>query len=205
MTEWPTGEKGFNALKEYAERNPDLGLIAIDTLQIFRGPDLPSDYGNDVEYIHGLQKLSAEIGIPIVAVHHTRKSPAEDPFHTISGTQGIPGSADTNLVLARRGVGAADAILHIQSRDFESEDQALKFDSDLGWELMGTAKEYDHTTERMELLELLKEAGEPLKPSVIAKMLEPEKSVGAVQRLLVKLKNDGYINQAKYGYYEYKG
>lgn len=202
VTEWPSGEKGFGALKEYSERNEDLGLIAIDTLQIFRGPDLPSDYGNDVEYLHGLQALSAEMKVPILANHHTRKATAEDPFHMISGTQGISGSADTNMVLARKGFGAADAVLHIQSRDFEPEDQALKFDSDVGWELLGSAAEYNQTTERLEVLEKLKDMGEPVKPSVLAKMLEPEKSVGAVQRLLVKLKNEGYITSPKYGHYE---
>jgi RecA-family ATPase len=48
-------------------------------------------YGEDYSAVAALTKLAGDLGVAIIAVHHTRKAAAEDPFETVSGTFGVTG------------------------------------------------------------------------------------------------------------------
>lgn len=51
----------------------------------------------------------------------------DDPFNRISGTTGISGVADTNLVLLKQGRSSVEATLHCVGRDVEYRELHLKF------------------------------------------------------------------------------
>ena len=61
----------------------------------------------------------------MVLIHHTRKMTADDPFDTISGTQGIGGAADAMLLLARADGGGT---LFVCGRDLEEHTLTMTFE-----------------------------------------------------------------------------
>ena len=72
-------------------------------------------------------------------VHHTRKMAAEDPFETVSGTNGFTGAADTILILDKSSQGTT---LYARGRDIEEIETALLFDKPSGtWLAQGPTAE----------------------------------------------------------------
>jgi RecA-family ATPase len=117
-----------------------------------------------------LQSLANQFRVSILVVHHTRKSEADDPLDTVSGTTGITGAADAVMIL-KRGRGQADGTLSLAGRDISEQELALKFRPEEGaWELMGDAAEYAKSQERLEIIKILREHG-PKTPKEIAEAL----------------------------------
>lgn len=73
-------------------------------------------------------------------MHRTRKQTDSDVMNTVSGTNGITGSADSAWVLSRPNRGAADATLSITGRDVQFQELKLRF-KDCVWELVGKTSE----------------------------------------------------------------
>jgi RecA-family ATPase len=118
------------------DENPP--LVILDTL----GRARPQRRAGDDPYIADYQigsKLKEAVdavpGSALVAVHHTRKMAAEDFLDTLSGTQGIAGSADYVIVLNRKRK-SDEGVLSVTGRDIAENEYALKVDNGV-WVLDG--------------------------------------------------------------------
>lgn len=178
-------------------------LIVIDTLARIRPASKASEslYANDYAAIQPLQELAGRHNISIIVVHHTRKSEADDPFDTISGSLGLTGSADNLWVLAKQG---EITRLIGRGRDLEDFDKAVKFLPVAGaWEIIGDAGSMARTQERQTVLDAIREAGEPIGARDIA--AETGGREGNIRRLLPKLVKEGLIEKVSYGKYTVPG
>lgn len=123
-----------NKLEEY----PDIKLIVIDTLQKVRGVQGRNQNAYDYDYkeIGKLKEFADKHKICILVVHHLRKmKDYDDPFNNISGSTGIPGVADTTILLYKDKITDVNANFMTQSRDFGDVQKILFFD-DFKWNIV---------------------------------------------------------------------
>jgi len=142
----------FDKIKLCTEKEPDTGLIIIDTLQKIRGSRTSSnEYANDYAEIGKIKGFADGQGICILLIHHNRKMRgADDVFEMISGTNAILGAADTALLIERE-EDSDSAILHITGRD--APEQALCMDfrkENCEWRVTGSAAERIERRKRAE-------------------------------------------------------
>lgn len=129
-TDWPRiGKGGIRQLERWLVDHPDCELVVIDTLARIRAERSSNNpYDEDYKVGERLKVVADKHNIAILLIHHTRKMDAEDPFDTISGSQGLTGSVDASLVLTRLR-GATEAGLFVTGRDIENEvELAIQFD-----------------------------------------------------------------------------
>ena len=121
-----------NGLEEqitnFKSEHKDLKIVFIDTLQMVRN-ESDSNYGSDYKELSVLKTLADKLGIAIVVVHHTRKCKDNDPFNMISGSTGISGCVDGNMVLIENKRGSRNAKLHCVGRDIENQEINLVFEN----------------------------------------------------------------------------
>jgi RecA-family ATPase len=157
-------------LREWITAVPNPRLIIIDVLNRIRPAQKPNEgvYDYDVRSLEGLQGLAAEFGLAIIVVHHTRKADAEDPFDCLSGSTGLPGTADSTFVLTRDSQGVT---LYGRGRDIEEIERALSFDKTTGqWLILGEATDVRRSGERSTILQALHEATEAMLPLDVAEV-----------------------------------
>ncbi len=122
-------------LQRYGDDKP---LIILDTLGKARPPRPP---GSDLyawDYAIGTQLkdvIDTTPGASLLVVHHTRKTESADFVDSVSGSQGIAGSADFVLVLSRKRH-SDDALLSVTGRDIAEGEYALTVTDGL-WQLDG--------------------------------------------------------------------
>lgn len=123
-------------LQLHAKRHP---LVIVDTLQKYRetkpASRADSAYERDYAIVGGLQRRVLEAEGSLLILHHDRKAGGGDFVETVSGTNGIAGSADTIITINRPRV-SADAVLSVTSRDAAEGEYAVRFD-DGRWILEG--------------------------------------------------------------------
>ena len=163
-TEWRRLDQGgLEDIREWCASRDKATLIWIDTLAKIRPMPKAGEppYVADYRAIEGLQKLAGELQVAIVINHHLRKMASEDdPFDEVSGTLGLTGATDANIVIKRHS-GAMK--IYVQGRDIEFGEFAAELDPNTcRWRLMGEADDYFRSNERQAILTALKEAGEPL-------------------------------------------
>ena len=91
-------------IEGFLQMHRDTVLVVIDTLQKVRiSNSAANPYANDYQDLSSLKALADRYRVAILAIHHIRKMQDDDPFNRISGTTGISGVADTNLVLLKQG------------------------------------------------------------------------------------------------------
>ncbi len=172
VTDWPRlDEGGLSNMQAWLQEHPDARLLIVDTLAKVKPRQKRNGAGYDDDYdaVAPLQLLAAEYGVAVLIVHHLRKMGSDDPLDLISGTLGLAGGVDGAWIL-RRERGKADASLFVTGRDVADETElALQFDRTFGtWSVIGDAQTCRLSNERTEVLRVLKEAGQPLKPAEIA-------------------------------------
>ena len=136
LTDEPT-DKLFFALKadtigngleeqivKFKSEHDDLRLVVIDTLQMVRN-ETEASYGSDYAEIIPLKSLAEQLGITIVLVHHLRKAADSDPFNMISGSTGLSGATDGQLVLKKDRRCGGQAVLYCTGRDIEDQELSL--------------------------------------------------------------------------------
>jgi hypothetical protein len=203
-TSWPRlDEGGLAELTAWLDLHPQARLVVIDTFARVRQPAVvrASAYSEDYAAMAPLKALADqhEREVAILAVMHTRKMPAADPFDTISGTLGLSGAADALLVLQRER-GQHDAALHVTGRDLEERELALSWDRECAlWSVLGAAAEYRMSRERAAVLEALRAAGRPMRPTELAPLLE--KGLSASKMLLLRMERDGLLKNDGGGQY----
>lgn len=124
-------------MQVHAKNHP---LVIVDTLQKYREtkPASRSDsaYERDYAIVGGLQRRVLDAEGSLLILHHDRKAGSGDFVESVSGTNGIAGSADTIITINRPRV-AADAVLSVTSRDAMEGEYAVRFD-DGRWVLEGS-------------------------------------------------------------------
>lgn len=194
---WPRMDAdGIDRLRGWCTENKPL-LIIIDTLARFRslsGDRTGTLYDRDTATIDAIQKVANEYRCAILILHHDRKADAADPLDVISGSLGLPGGADTILLLKRER-GQHDAVLHVTGRDIEEKQLSLKWERNAcRWQLLGEADEFRVPDAMAAILNVLKESPEPLTPKQIAKLLG--KTDNNIRVRLTELRKAGKV-QAK--------
>lgn len=126
-------------IEEALEDYPETQLVIIDTLQKVRDPQNAAGrsgmYASDYEDISALKAIADRHRIAVVLVHHVRKlKDASDPFNEVSGSTGITGAADTNIIL-KRGRGDSTATLLVCGRDVDYQQFTLRFENNV-WHLV---------------------------------------------------------------------
>lgn len=122
-------------LTGFLAMHPDTRLIVLDTLQVIRQASAESAYAADYRDINVLKKFADANNLAILVIHHTRKMGDADVFNTVSGTNGISGSADSTMVLVKDMYSSSDATLSVTGRDVEFQELKLCF-HDCRWELV---------------------------------------------------------------------
>jgi hypothetical protein len=153
-------EGGLEHLDGWLKRHPEARLLIVDVFAKVRGGARRNvnAYDGDYEAMAGLKRLADEHSVCVLVVHHTRKQADGDFLQTVSGTNGIAGSADTLLVLSRTR-SSADAVLQITGRDVEEAEHPLQFNAQRGqWLLLeGPASDYTLGDTRQAILRGLKQ------------------------------------------------
>lgn len=204
-TEWPRmGEGGITQLESEIKRIKGLRLVIIDTLKMIRPVEKDRNkglYDRDYEPIARLKMIADKYNVSILIIHHLRKSASEDVFDTMSGSLGLTGATDTNLILERKS-GNADATLHINGRDVEPQEYALKFEpSLLSWNLIGKASEVKSTETIQKVYDAFKMNNAPMSPKLIAD--ETGLKLPYIKKLLPRLISSGDITKLDRGLYQY--
>jgi hypothetical protein len=188
--EWlPLDRGGLEALRDYLEQHPAIGLVVIDTLEHVRPTRRANNglYADDYSAVRGLQRLASDLRIAIVPIHHLRKAPADDPFDEFNGSEGLMASVDNAIVL--RTVNGVNGMLELNRRGRDYEDDtplAIKGDKDsLLWTLAGEAREVFRSVERQAIVDLLKAHPQGMTPKDIAQTLD--KNDNTTRRLLQKM------------------
>lgn len=201
-TKWPTlGTGALKEIKNWIEAVEKPTLVIVDVLAHIRDHAGGSErsYERDYSTISGLQKLASELRVAIVAIHHTRKLEAEDPFDSVSGTRGLTGSADTVLVLKRDNRDRR-TVLYGRGRDIPEIETAFEFSADIGtWKVLGNAKELGRTKEREAILSVLRAAAKPITAQDVSLALGGE--LATVRRTLNRMAADGEIEKPGRGLY----
>jgi DNA-binding transcriptional ArsR family regulator len=196
VTKWPSLDEGcLREIEMWIEGAAAPRLIVIDVFAKVRGLNTGRETQYEADYRFGaaLQELAGRHGLAIVAVHHTRKMDADDPFDSVSGTRGLTGAADNVLVLKRDG-GAQTPILYGRGRDMEEVETALEFDPDTcTWNAIGDAREVAKTSERQEILYILGRSVDPLTAQEVADTLGKTRS--NVSHLLSRLYDEGKVQK----------
>ncbi|WP_028323124.1 AAA family ATPase [Desulfatirhabdium butyrativorans] len=173
-------------------------LVIIDTLAKVKPSSNGRKAAYDEDYGHGdaIKRIIDQHEIGCVVVHHTRKMGAEDCFDTVSGTLGLTAAFDTLAVLQRR---KDHSVLAVRGRDIEDTELAIRLDGQyLTWQFLGNPADVQVSTERQEIIRILKEEGGPLRPKSIADMLG--KRGDSTRHLLRKLLDAGVITYTDHGY-----
>jgi len=200
--EWPMLGDGFEeSVAEWLEVHADARLIILDVLQKVRPPRARNSepYDDDYRVTAMLQRLALPRRVALLALHHTRKMAADDPFDLISGSAGMTAAADGLMVLMRQR-DQPEATLHFIGRDVSAQAWSLRWDSDLrSWAMLGDAALHQVSQQRAAIMKLMRDMNEDLGPKEIAEVLGA--SYGAIRRLVVKMVEDGELVRTTRGKY----
>ena len=132
-------------LEAVLDKNPEIKLVIIDTLQFIRGTFNRNEgaYAVDYREMREIKAIASERNLCILLVHHTRKMKDEsDPFANVSGTTGITGAMDTTLILKKEDRMKEDekTYLYITGRDVEQNAFTMSFNNGK-WSIVETVAE----------------------------------------------------------------
>ena len=198
-------------MQVHAKNHP---LVIVDTLQKYREtkPASCNDsaYERDYAIVGGLQRRVLEAEGSLLILHHDRKAGSGDFVESVSGTNGIAGSADTIITINRPRV-SADAVLSVTSRDAIEGEYAVRFD-DGRWVLEGgdleaaaqavvQARVHARNGDRMnDVLDCVTKHPQGVKPYEVSESLG-DISPNDAAKCLSRLSKQGLITKLKRGVY----
>lgn len=189
---------GIAQIKAWLGANPDVRLLIIDTLASVKPMKNGGEqFLNDYEVGNMLQRIAQEHKIAIVVIHHTRKAESNDAVDEISGTLGLVAGFDGYLTLKRTPGKECDGVIVVDGRDIENSGEfALSWNKQCAlWTLLGDANEYNTTTERKQIKDLIMAKGTALDAYQIAKELD--KNEFAVKKLCQRMIEAGELLKTK--------
>lgn len=210
--QWEKLKKGgITQIKHWLEKQKRPKLVIIDTIAKVWDQKTSTGggrmYAEEYNIFSPLSELAKEYDISIIVTIHTTKTKAADPFDQILGGMGTQANADNLIVISNEINEAGKKKFSIRGKDID--EQHLAFDaSDMAqWNYIGEAKEVQKSKERQEVYDLLAELG-PMTHQEIRQVIkngEFNVSVNSIQTILRKMKNEGYLEQPKYGKYAVAG
>ena len=93
-------------------------------------------YGRDYRIGSRLKRLADEHGATLLINHHDRKAASADFIDSVSGTNGLAGSADT-VPLLTRARHETNGLLQVTGRDVREDEYAVQFNAWAIWQLDG--------------------------------------------------------------------
>lgn len=126
-------------IRAWLEDQPETRLIVLDTLGKVMPPAKQGEttYQRDYRVGSAIKSIADEHpGLAFVVVHHDRKAESGDFVDAVSGTNGIAGSADT-IVLLARDRHAETALLNVTGRDVHEAEYGLTRYPSGAWQLTG--------------------------------------------------------------------
>ncbi len=189
-------------LETWLDDHPGPAFITLDVWRAVKptANGRGSAYDDDANGIAPLLELTKRReGLCILVLHHIRKMEAEDPFDTISGTNGLSGVPDTLLVLAKHGDVSK---LSARGREIEEYEKALGRDRMTGgWTMIGEASLIGKTSERQAVIDALRTADEPMTAREVSDLTD--ETYSNVRRRLTRMAAAGEIGKAGRGRYVY--
>lgn len=198
-------------IEAFLRRYPDTALVVLDTLGKVMPPALQGEsaYQRDYRIGTALKRIAdSHPGLAMSAVHHDRKAAAEDFVDSVSGTNGLAGSADTIAVLSRRR-GESDGLLKVTGRDVPEAEYALRLEDGTQWVLDGATlgEAADTATRRedtrslgdksKEIVEFVAQHAGPVKAADIT-----AKFGRSAAEYLRRLEESGRLIKPRRGWYE---
>jgi len=196
------GTGGLADIEDWLYKHKEARLVVIDTLAKVRPPstNMGTGYGEDYAIMTPLKKIAEDNNVAILVIHHLRKMGAPDVMDTISGTTGLTGATDCNMVLDRER-GKSEATLHITGRDIEEQELTLSFTSETAqWTLQEGLGSRRMSKERRDILGVLEKAKGPMSPMEISEKIGSDRE--PVRKLLRDMVKDNEICQVRRGVYE---
>lgn len=136
-----------------------------------------------------VRKILLEIRACGLLIHHARKGISPDAVESAASTGGFTAAVDSVILLRRKPEG--ESTLEVIGREIGENSFALKFgESPFAWSVLGNGGEVALSTERRELLDLLREEG-ALSPAQVA--AELGKARAGVRMMLRRMVQDGLI------------
>jgi hypothetical protein len=154
-TGWRRLDKGgVIDIAEWMQAVSNPRLVVLDTLASVKPIKTNQGYQEDYAALEQLHGLVNNVGIAGLILHHQRKSEAEDPLDTISGTLGLAGCLDTPIVLQG---GHAGMTLYVRGRDVIESEKAVTFDkTTCRWSIAGEAADVQRSETRQKILGVLR-------------------------------------------------
>ena len=152
---------GFEEImKRQLRRNPNIKLVIVDVLVKVTSPRGRNESQYDQDYRNGgyLKSIADEFHVAIIVVTHLVKMTYdnEDPFSNISGTAGVTGSSDLNMVLKREKKDSPVFTFSMQGKHSDDFSFNMKFDREtFSWTCLGETTGVSSGTEQSELAEYL--------------------------------------------------
>lgn len=131
-----------NGLEEqlvgFIQKYPAAKFIIIDTLEKVRNSQKDKHgYSEDYDVVGKIKEIGDTYDVTFLIVHHTRKEGDNDAVNTISGTNGIAGSADGIFILQKENRLQNRANLLVVGRDVQTITLSLEFDPEnCKWSLL---------------------------------------------------------------------
>ena len=128
-------------IAEFKAEHPEVSLVIIDTFQMVRNAIGGNQYASDYADMGELKAAADELGVAVVCIHHTNKNSDAQGFGRVNGSNGMTGTADTNLLMENYKGSERRAVLHVKGRDVETFSIELA-KSPIGcWEYVGRLDE----------------------------------------------------------------
>jgi AAA domain len=197
-------------LRRHTNNKP---LVILDTLGKARPPRPPGADLYAWDYAIGTQlKDTIDIvpGASLLVVHHTRKAESSDFVDSVSGSQGVAGSADFVLLLSRKRH-QDDGLLSVTGRDVVEAEYAVSVtdgiwrldgsDLNSASETAGSRRLSDTRSDRtMDIFSVVAASPTPIAPSEVSEKLRMNNDT--VGRYLRRLVESGHIKREKRGLYQ---
>jgi hypothetical protein len=160
-------------------------LVVIDAPQRLRGPAGSGHDDLDSAALSELRRWATTHPIAVVCTMRTRKTPTRDPHEAPANA--LFACADTVLLLDQDDGGPT---LDVCGRDVSKRQMALSFDGGR-WSLQGAAAEIRISTERQNILGVLRDHNQTMTPREVAEVLDvPSRNV---RQLLFHMLRDGEV------------
>lgn len=135
---------GFeDILEKMIQKVDDLRFIIIDTLSLIMAQKKRDETQYQYEYRNGsmLKRIADKHHLAIAVVHHNTKMRYDnDDFANISGTYGLIGSSDLNMIIMKEEKGSALKTLAVTGRHTKETRLTMTFNtSNCSWEFLGEA------------------------------------------------------------------
>ena len=202
-------------IEDWLEANADTAMVCLDTLGKAAPPQLMGESAYQRDYRIGGQLKRTVDGCPgtsLVVIHHDRKAASDDFVESVSGTNGLAGSADTIVMLSRARM-TTDGVLRVTGRDVDEAEYAVQM-VEGSWVMHGGSLDYAReaaetirrqvkadglSTTMKAVVEYVSTQTEPVRAAQVADAVGD--SPDTVKRYLSRAADSGLVSRPSRGLY----